>query len=164
MTSSYKLCRNCSCCLLIKPFLRSNFTSPGLSIGHIVQIPGVCDHQLEVIVIVDRRADVSVVFDKLANSHLAVPVLGVLQTMMHLECVQELGQHVVLSFDSLLHIGVHFGVVAPLDIVFVKLSLTVDVNLFESFLNETLTDRRHFSGNIPHEFIIGDLSIVIRVK
>ena len=67
----------------------SDLATPGLPIADVVQVPCICDHQLEVLVIIDGGADISVVFLELADSDFAVAVLGVLHAVVHLESVQK---------------------------------------------------------------------------
>ena len=58
----------------------------------------------------------------------------------------------------------HLCVVLLLDVVLVKLTRAVDVDLFESLLDKALSDWVHLSSDIPHEFIVGDLSVLVSVE
>lgn len=131
---------------------------------NVIEVPGVCDHELEVLVIIDCAADVGVVFDELAEGDLAVAVLRVLKTVVHLESIEELGQHLLLALNPLLNVGVHLRIVVFLNVVFVKLTASIHVDLPKGLLDEALANRRHFSGNGAHELVIRDFAAVVGVK
>ena len=65
----------------------SNFAAPAFSVGDIIEVPGVGDHKFKVFVVVDCRADVSVVLDELAQRHLAIAIFRVFKCVMYLERV-----------------------------------------------------------------------------
>ena len=131
---------------------------------NVVQVPSVRDHQLEVVVIINRGADVGVVLDEFAKCHLAVTVLRMLEPVMDLKSVQKFSQHFFLCFDSLFHIRMVFRAVAVLNVRLCELSRTINVNLLEGLLDEALSDGVHLTGHVSHQLVVGDLAVVISVE
>ena len=56
-----------------------------------VKIPSIGDHQLEVLVVINRRTNVSVVLNEFFESNLTIFVLWMLDRMMQLKSVQKFG-------------------------------------------------------------------------
>ena len=66
---------------------QSHLAGPSLPIGNVIEVPGVGDHEFEVVVVVDGRADVSVVLDELAQRNLPIAVFRMLKCVVYLESV-----------------------------------------------------------------------------
>jgi len=149
----------------LAPFLHfSNLTTPSLLIRLVVEIPGVSDHEFKVLVVVDARPDVGVVFNKLLGSYLTVFIFWVFQRVMQLKCVKELRENLFLGLDSLLHIRMLLGVVCALDVSDVEDSRVILIDLLKRFHYESLSNGAHFTGNSSHKLVVGDLSVLIEVE
>ena len=88
-------------------------------------VPGVADHQLEVVIVVDATGAVAVVLDELSSGHAAILVDGI-------EGVQELSEDVVLGAAAGQHVGVLVSVVLGGDVVQLDHTTVVRVKDLES--------------------------------
>ena len=73
-------------------------------------MPGIADHQLKVIIIIDGRRTVAIVLDELFRRHDSILLNGI-------EGIEELTQHIIRSALATDHIGVLTSVVLGADIV-----------------------------------------------
>jgi hypothetical protein len=88
-------------------------------------VPGVADHQLEVIVVIDGGADVGVIILELGEGHLSVHLAS------HVKGFQELEQDFFGLLLSAFNIWMLAGVIDPDDVIEMQLTTPILVNLLE---------------------------------
>ena len=146
----------------------SVFSRPTFSIASIVQIPGVCQHYLEVGIIVDRSADIRVVISKFVQGDDVVTLLGFFitpgQASVGFKRLKEIYQHFLFSLLPCFNIRVRLSIVELFDITEFQGPTFVYVKLCEGFLNYALPESIQFSSNVNNKFIDIKCSIIIFIK
>ena len=122
-----------------------------------IQVPGVPDHELEVVVLIDRRAHILVVVLEFGKCHLVVTDIGV--PLCH-----ELGQDIVTAHFTCLELGVLGHVISLCDVIQIYHTTMVSVQLVIGELYEGQSTLVHVATDASEEFIVGDLAVVVFVK
>ncbi|KAJ8524997.1 hypothetical protein ON010_g16119 [Phytophthora cinnamomi] len=120
-------------------------------------VPGVADHELKVVVVVDGRAHVGVVAHKLARVHLTVLLAAIKR-------VQELEQHLVLGLAALQHIGVLLGAVLGLDVVEVHDAASIRIQDLERRQNQLRAALVELTAHSQQELVKVHAARVVRVN
>lgn len=125
--------------------------------GTAVQVPGVSDHELEVVVLVDRRAHILVVVLELRQGHLVVADVSI--PLSH-----ELSQDVIAAHLTRLELGVLGDVVCNRDVVQVDHAAVISIQLVVGKLDKRQSTLVHIAADATEELIVGDLTVVVLVK
>ena len=122
-----------------------------------IQVPGVPDHELKVVVLVDRRAHILVVVLELGQRHLVVTDVGI--PLGH-----ELRQDIITAHLARLELRVLGHVVSRRNVIQFDQSTMVSVQLVICLLDEGQSTLVHIAADAPEEFIIRDLAVVVFVE
>ena len=125
--------------------------------GTTVEVPGVPDHKLEVVILIDGGGDVSVVVDEFGDGDLVVALASV--PLGH-----ELHQDVVLAHLASLELGVLGDVVGACDVVQLDHAAVVAVKLVVSHLDELNSTVGHITADSYKELVVTDLSVIVLVE
>lgn len=128
--------------------------TPTLTTG---DVPGIADHQLEVVIIVDRCRDVGVVLAELRRSDLAILLLGI-------EGVQELAQNRLHGALAGNHIRVLGGIVLGGDVVQLNNTALVGIQDLESLQDQVSAALVQVTTNGNDELIERDASRAVRIE
>jgi len=142
----------------------SDFAAPAFAIGHVVQVPCIGDHELEVPVIFNGHAHVVVVLDELLEGNLSVLAVRVLKRVMKLKCVQKFREDLIFSFLTELDIWVLLCVVSVLDVIDFNDTVSVFVKFFESLLDKVLSELVHLANDTSEKFIVRNGTVTIEIK
>lgn len=120
-----------------------------LAVLLIIQVPRVSDHQLEVLIVVNRRRDVAIVVDEFVERDLAVAqlrdaIIGG-RGAVRLERLNEVLEDLLSLSLASFHVGVLTRIIQLLDVVGLDDAIFVEVDLVEDTLDEVLAVRRHFT-------------------
>lgn len=135
-----------------------------VGLGVASQVPRVVHHQGEVLIVVNARRDVGIVFHELLQTHARVTLGPILQAVVGLEGLQELHEDLVLGLLALDDIRVLLGVVRVLDIFQLQVPIAVLVNAPECLLHECASVIRKFASDRHEELIDVEAAVPIRVK
>ena len=139
-----------------------------LAILLIIQVPRVRDHELEVLVVVDRGRHIAIVVNEFVERHLAIALLRDAVVgrgcAMSLERLHEVLQHFVNGLLARLDIRVVARIIQLLDVVSLNNAVLVEVDLLEDALNQIFSERRHFTLDSRQQFIEVNLAGLVAVK
>jgi len=128
-----------------------------------IEVPGRVHHSGEVVISVNGGTDVVVVFLPFFFGNNVIRGRVVSQVMGSLESFKEFLEDLLLSLLAGLDVGVELGVVNILDVIVVKVSVTILVHDTESLINKLLSVGVHGSTDISKEFIVLNKTRVIIV-
>ena len=141
-------------------------STPASLVGSsIVKVPSISHHQFKVSVVVNRHADVIIVFKEFFEANLLVASLSrMYQAVMHFKCVKELNENLILCFSSQLNIWVVLSIVHIFEIIKFNNTVSISIQLLESSLHELLSLRVHLTNNNSQKLVVADGSILIEIK
>ena len=126
------------------------------------ELPGILDHELEVVVIIDGSRDVVVVLDELLLGHNVVGGTVVAHGVLSLEGLKELLKDLVLSLLTRENIGMSVSGVDTLDIVDVDPTVVVSVENVVGLQDDLLSSRVHGATDGADELVeLKETSLVI---
>ena len=133
--------------------------------GLLGKFPGVLDHELEVVVIIDGGRDVVVVLDELLLGDNVVGSSVVSHGMLSLEGLQELLKDLILSLLTRDNIGMSAGIVDTLDIFDVNPAVAISIESSISLHDNLLSSLVHGASNSSDELVVLEEtgSIVVEV-
>ena len=122
-----------------------------------IQVPSVSNHQLEVVILVDARADIRVVVDEfsLGNfsiAHVCVPLCD------------EFVEDVIFGHLTALELRVEAHIVLLYNVGKINDSTMIAVELLVGQLNQTNTALGKFSTEATKELVVADPTVVVFVK
>jgi len=122
-----------------------------------IQVPGVPDHELEVVILVDRRAHILVVVLELGQRHLVV-------TDVSIPLGHELRQDIITAHLASLVLGVLGHVIRCRNVIQFDQTAMVSVQLVICELDESQSSLVHIATDAPEELIVGDFTVVVFVE
>jgi len=147
----------------------SIFHSHCLAVLFVVQVPGVRDHQLEVLVVVNTCRNITVIVEELVQSDLSVSLLRVLVSdgvhcAMRLEGLKELLEYLFLGLLAGSHVWMLPRVVALPHIVDVDVAVFVEIQLLEYSLDQVLSEWTHVSLDGVEQLVERNDAIIVDVE
>lgn len=130
----------------------------------IMKVPGLIHHQDEVVVTVDRTADVVVILSEFFSSDHTVSSATIKLIVVNFKCSQKFVENLSFGFLSSLHIWMELGIVSANKVVDVDLTISVLVKLIKSTIDNVETNLIHFTLNLSQELIVVDGAVPIRIK
>eukprot|EP00760_Papus_ankaliazontas_P008556 PhM_4_TR13886/c0_g1_i1/m.56465 len=127
-------------------------------LGVLTEAPGGVHHDLEVLVVIDRRADVGVVVLELLQRDDAVDLVT------DLEGLDELQEHLLLGLLALEHVGVALGGVRLADVVHVDLAVAVLVEDRVGLADEATTEVVELTAEALEELVVNNRTAVVAVE
>lgn len=146
---------------------RSELVGPAPAIGLVVsiQLPGILDHQVEVLIIVNTAGDVVIVLGEFLEGDPLIPALALgHHGVVLLEGVQELTQHFLFGLLALSDLRMLLGIVDILDIGDVYDSALVLIQFVEGLPDHLDPGRVHLTSYSSQELVIGDLAIGVLIE
>ena len=122
-----------------------------------IQVPGVPDHELKVVVLVDRRAHILVVVLEFGQRHLVV-------TDVSIPLGHELRQDIITAHLACLELGVLGHVVSRRNVIQIDQSTMVSVQLVICELDESQSSLVHVAADAPEELVVRDFAVVVFVE
>jgi len=142
----------------------SDFSAPALGVVGIVEVPGIGDHELKVLVVVNGGTNIRVVFYEFLQVYLPIFVLWVLQRVVQLKRVQELRKYLVFSFLAGFDLGMGFTVIAGLDVIDFNDAVLILVKLIKRLLHHSLPEWTHLPCHTSHQLVIVHIAVTVYVK
>lgn len=147
----------------------SIFHSDSLAILFVVEVPGVRDHQLEVLVVVNTCGNMTVIVEELVQSDLSISLLGVLisnavHCAMRLEGLEELLEYLFLCLLASSHVWMLPRVVALPHIVDVDVAVFIEIQLLEYSLDQVLSEWTHVSLDGVEQLVERNETIIVDVE
>jgi hypothetical protein len=126
------------------------------------ELPGVLNHDLEVVVIVDGGRDVVVVLAELFLGHDIVGGAVIAHSVLSLEGLKELLKDLILSLLALEDVGVSISSVDALDVVNVNPAVVVSIENVVGLEDDLLSGRVHGAADGTNELVeLKETSLVI---
>ena len=126
------------------------------------ELPGVLNHELEVVVIVDGGRDVVVVLGELFLGHNVVGGTVIAHSVLSLEGLKELLKDLILSLLALEDLGVSICSVDALDVVNVNPAVIVSVENVVSLEDNLLSSGVHGTADSTNELVeLKETSLII---
>ena len=135
-------------------------------LGHVVEVVGVCNHEVKVVVVVDRAGYVVVVFVPLIDIDLAQVRsfgLGVTHLVVRLKRIEKFVEDFVFCLVALEYFRVHACAVPAFNIRQLNYTVAIRVHHVKSSFNDCRAARIHFTNDFTEEFVIVNQAIFVCV-
>ena len=134
--------------------LVGGISAPAVAAG---DVPGVADHELEVVVVVDGRADAAVVLDELVEGDDPILISAV-------KADQELGQHLCLRLSAAENVRMLRSVVDAADVIDGDLAVAGPVEHLEGPAHQPGPSRVHLASQSGQKLVEGDAPVPVSVE